>query len=502
MNVIFICIDSLNRHFLQAYGQPIELAVAAPNLERFAAKAAVFDTHYAGSLPCMPARREYFAGIQEFLWRPWGPMEPFDVSLALAARRAGAITQLVTDHYHYFQYGSHGYFNDYHGFEFIRGHEYDAWRTQPIEPDPILLRQIGSPDPQQLHFMNRAVYARNVAEFQAEEEFFAPKVFRQTADWLTHNHQYDKWLLVVDSFDVHEPFHLPEPYASLYTDENPRDPALINWPYYGRIDQGQSKLSDRQVAFVRSQFAGKVTMVDRWLGQVLDKLDALNLWQKTMVIITADHGHYLGDHGWMGKPNAPMYNTLTHIPLFIWHPHSPLQGRRIPALTSAVDLYATILNALEAEVPAFVHSRSLVPLLLGQTTQHRDWAIYGYWGSTVNVTNGRYTYLHPCREDRPADCYSTMFMNPHGWFQPIKRPKEAQAGQFLPYTEFPVWRYQAMSYTRHTEPMLFDVQADPAQMADLAAEETAVTADMRHLLHEALQHLQAPESQFARLGLE
>ena len=214
-----------------------------------------------------------------------------------------------------------------------------------------------------------------------------------------------------------------------------------------------------------------------------------------------DHGHFLGDHGWMGKPNAPMYNTLTHIPLLIWHPHSPMMGQRIPALTSAVDLYATMLNALEAEVPAHVHSHSLMPLLMGQTTQHRDWAIYGYWGSTVNVTDGRYTYLHPCRDDLPADCYSTMFINPHGWFQPIKAPKEVQAGQFLPYTEFPVWRYQAISYNRHSRPMLFDVQADPGQVKDLVEAETAVAADMRHLLYESLKHLQAPENQFARLGL-
>src|SRR5699024_7612288 len=71
MNVIFISIDSLSKHFLKAYGQPIELDVQTPNIDRFAEKALVFDNHYAGSLPCMPARREFFSGTQEFLWRPW-----------------------------------------------------------------------------------------------------------------------------------------------------------------------------------------------------------------------------------------------------------------------------------------------------------------------------------------------------------------------------------------------------------------------------------------------
>lgn len=502
MNVIFVSIDSLSRHFLKAYGQGIEFAVQTPNLDRFAEKATVFETHYAGSLPCMPARREYFAGVQEFLWRPWGPMEPFDVPLALGARQAETVTQLVTDHYHFFQHGSHGYYEDYHGFEFIRGHEFDAWQTAPRDPDTALLEQIKADDPYGLRFMNRAAYARNVAAFTSEEQFFAPQVFTKAAQWLQDNDNWLKWMLVVDSFDVHEPFHCPEPYASMYTDEDPRDPTLTNWPYYGRIDNGQSELSERQVAFVRAQFAGKITMVDRYFGKLLDKLDALQLWDNTMVVVTADHGHFLGEHGWMGKPNAPLYNVLAHTPLFIWHPHSPHRGGRISALTAAVDLYATMLEAADATVPTHVHSRSLLPLLMDETRQHREWALYGYWGSTLNVTDGRYTYMHPCRDDVPVYCYSTQMMNPHGWFTPPQVQADAEAGCFLPYTESPVWRYPAKSYTRHAEPLLFDVQQDPAQEHNLAGQNSPEEPRMRALLVEALQQLQAPDEQYRRLNLE
>ncbi len=502
MNLIFISIDSLNRHFLDVYEQRSEFRIEAPNFLRFAQKAAVFDCHYAGSLPCMPARREYFAGVQEFLWRPWGPMEPFDMSLAQAARKAGCITQLVTDHFHYFQHGSNGYYQDYHGFEFIRGHEYDAWKTAPVDPDPILLRQIKADLPRDPQFINRAVYARNVAGFHSEEDFFGPKVFSATAEWLEHNHRHEKWALVVDSFDIHEPFHCPEPYASMYTDENPRDPELVNWPYYGRIDQGQSQLTERQVAFVRAQYAGKLTMIDRWFGRVLDKLDQLKLWDNTMVIVTTDHGHYLGEHGWMGKPNAPLYNVLASTPLLIWHPHSSKMGSRISALTSAVDLYATMLEAIGAQTPANTHSRSLMPLLRGETDSHREWALYGYWGSTVNVTDGRYTYLHPCRTDVMAYTYSTMMINPHRWFLPPQSQDEAEAGRFLPYTDSPVWRYPAMSYTRHDQPMLFDVRNDPKQTEDLAGQANQDEARLRELLGEALRQLQAPAEQFHRLDLD
>lgn len=503
MNVVFITIDSLNRHFLKTYGQITEFEVETPNLDRFAQKAAVFENHYAGSLPCMPARREYFAGIQEFLWRPWGPMEPFDTPVALAARNAGIVTQLTTDHYHYFQHGSGGYYEDYQGFEFVRGHEMDAWKTSPKEPNETLLQQIKAYDPQWVGFHYQAQYARNAACLQKEEDFFAPRVFSSVANWLEENRDWEQWLLVVDSFDVHEPFHVPEPYASMYTDEDPTDPELINWPYYGRIDEGQSQLTDRQVAFVRAQYAGKLTMTDYWFGKVLDKLDDLDMWDNTVVIVTSDHGHYLGDHGWMGKPfEAPLYNVLANTPLFVWYPDGPRNGERISALTSAVDLYATMLESMGVEVDEGVHSRSLMPLLKGDADNHREWALYGYWGSTANVTDGRYTYFHPCSTAVDAYCYSTVMMNPHGWFVPPKPRHDAQGGKFLPYADSPVWRYPDKSYTRHEAPLLFDVGRDPHQKENLAGRGLEEESRMRDLLVEALSQLKAPEEQYQRLGLE
>ncbi|MEJ7761615.1 MAG: sulfatase-like hydrolase/transferase [Thermomicrobiales bacterium] len=507
MNVIFISIDSLSRHFLKVYGQPIEIDVQTPNLDRFAERALVFDTHYAGSLPCMPARREFFAGIQEFLWRPWGPMEPFDTPLARAARGAGAVSQLVTDHYHYFQHGSHGYYEDYNGFEFIRGHESDAWKTTPRDPDPNFLRQLRADGANGVgDYMSRAAYARNVASFNIEDEtdFFPAKVFSRAADWLRNNQDHSKWFLAIDSFDVHEPFHCPEPYASMYTDEDPRDPDLVVWPVYGRVDEGKSQLTPRQIAFVRSQFAGKITMVDRWLGEVLDTMDRLDLWQDTMVVVTTDHGHYLGEHGWMGKPTAPFYNVLAHTPLLIWHPDNPRAGGRTAALTSAVDIYSTVLDALEAPVPHNVHSQSLMPVLRGDREHHRDWAVYGYWGSSINVTDGRYTYFHPCQAGTPANAHSTMMimMDPWDWFRPVEPQLTAEAGRFLPYTDIPVWRYSSASQSRHDVPMLFDVQNDPGQIHNLAVEQPGITSDMRDLLVAALRQLGAPEDQYRRLSLD
>jgi arylsulfatase A-like enzyme len=505
-NVLFVSVDSLRRDHLGAYADEpttLDRAVETPNLDRFAERAAVFDTHYAGSLPCMPARREWLTGVQEFLWRPWGPIEPFDDPIPQVCRREGVLSQLITDHYHYFEHGSHGYTEDFNGMEFVRGHETDQWQTTPKVPPERHVAQANAPaqDPTGVGYSNRATYARNVADFDEldERDFFAPRVFARTSEWLRANRDWERWFCYVDSFDVHEPFHCPEPYASMYTDENPTDPELTYWPFYGRTGEGQGGLSERELDFVQAQFAGKTTMVDRWFGRVLDALDREGLWDETMVVVTSDHGHYLGDHGWVGKPGAPLYDVLAHTPLLVHHPDG--RSDRVGALTSAVDLYATVLEALGAPVSDRVHSRSLLPLVEGRRDDHRDWALYGYWGSSVNVTDGRYTYFHPTDPDAPAACFSTEMMNPHRWFQPPTPQEDAEPAQ-LPYADAPVWRYEALSGDRHSDPMLFDTRADPGQETDLAGDGRDDEARMRDLLSGALDELDAPESVPARLGLD
>ena len=103
-------------------------------------------------------------------------------------------------------------------------------------------------------------------------------------------------------------------------------------------------------------------MVDRWLGRVMDALDRGRLWDDTFVVVTTDHGFFLGEHGWIGKPAAPLYNVLAKTPLFIWDPSGKCNGNRVTALTQAIDIHATILEAMGIENRS-PHSRSLLRLL-------------------------------------------------------------------------------------------------------------------------------------------
>ena len=107
MKTIFILLDSLNRHYLPAYGASW---VKTPNIDRLASRGVVFDNHYCCSMPCMPARRDLFTGRACFLETPWSPIQPWDDCLQPELRRQkGTYSHLITDHFHYFHSGGEGY---------------------------------------------------------------------------------------------------------------------------------------------------------------------------------------------------------------------------------------------------------------------------------------------------------------------------------------------------------------------------------------------------------
>ena len=131
MKAVMILFDSLNRNFLPPYGCDW---VHAPNFKRLYQHSVAFDCCYAGSLPCMPARRELHTGRYNFLHNAWGPLEPFDDSVPEMLSKAGIHTHLVSDHDHYWEDGGATYHNRYSTWENVRGQEGDHWKAN-LDPN-------------------------------------------------------------------------------------------------------------------------------------------------------------------------------------------------------------------------------------------------------------------------------------------------------------------------------------------------------------------------------
>lgn len=489
MNVVLILIDSLNRGDLPAYGGD---AVETPSLDRLAARAWRFDNDFVGSLPCMPARRELFAGFKELLWRPWGPLERFDARLPRLLEREGYATAIVTDHYHYWEEPANGYLQSFQQTETIRGHEHDNWRG-PVpagEPLPAWVENVERWRPG----AGRRYYA-NVRDFETEADFFPARTMSAAARRLEALHG-QPFFLQIESFDVHEPFHVPEPYRSAFGDASGYDRYTV-WPPYQdpqALRRFMAATTPEELAFVRSQYLAKLALVDRWLGVVLDTLDRLDLWRDTAVLLTSDHGHDLGERGVFGK-QYPHWDSHAQIPLLLWHPERAAGGS-IGALTSTVDLFSTIAELAEATVDA-PHGRSLLPLLDGGDGPEA--VLYGTFGEGVCCTDGAWTLFKSPTGDAPLYAYSSLLYE-----SLVVENVAAPTGQgrFLPGVELPQWQVPVTQEPLSGEDFLFDRAADPGQTRNLWESEPAVRERLLGLLRSLIEGEGAPAEQLRRLGLQ
>lgn len=502
MNVVLVLMDSVNRHQLDPYGGPRGVT---PNLERFASRAVRFDNHFVGSLPCMPARREIFTGRKEFLWRPWGHLEPFDTVLPTVARDAGFKTMMVTDHYHYWEENANGYMESFQGLEMIRGYENDNWNVDPVATLPVWAEVINRYRP---GWGTR--YYRNVRDFTSEEDFFSAKVFRGGADWLGRNYGHEPFFLQVEAFGAHEPFHLPEPYRSMWT-RNPQ--ATYNfWPPYqdpAAMARFFAETTPDELDFIRGQYLGKLTMLDNWFGKFLDQMDTLDAWRDTMVIVTTDHGHDLGERQAFGK-QFPHYDSHANIPLLIWHPElaPALRGQAVDALTSTVDLNPTMVEALGVKGYQAPHGRSLWPVLTGAQRGLREAVLYGTYGQGACATDGQTTLLQGFDNARhPLHLYSTRMPG---------IPREAaerrcfadgiEIGLFIPGVDVPVWKlpWRTHSFTggRSAAPSVLYRRSDPMfQEVNRYDSDPALRDRAQALLRELMETEGTPPEQYVRLGL-
>ena len=496
-NVVLILLDSLNRHMLGCYGG---WEFATPNIDRLAERSVRFNRHYVGSLPCMPARHDILCGALDFLWRPWGSVEIWEDAITARLREAGVASQLISDHPHLFETGGENYHVDFTAWDYQRGHEGDAWKTRPD------LSWAGAPKFGRGHMP----YDDSRGWFRGEADFPGPRTLAAGARWLEENAGvHDRFFLMIDEFDPHEPFDTPEPYASMY-DPDWEGPHLI-WPPYlvGAVEKGI--LTERQGRQVRASYGGKLTMIDAWLGRMLDAMDEKGLWDDTLVILCTDHGHYLGEKDVWGKPGAPLYEPISHIPLLM---AVPGQGPGdIDALTTSVDLFATLEDVFR--LPAArqrTHGVTLLPLISGEATDVRDHVLAGVWGREVHLIEKDRKYVRaPAGANAPLAVYSnrwsTMPTHVIPRYQALPLPDDRAVLDRMPGSGVPVLRQiweagDAVPFwaaTRFRGCQLYDLAEDPGEEINLAggAEEAAAAAR----LAAALRAIESPEVQFRRLSL-
>jgi hypothetical protein len=261
---------------------------------------------------------------------------------------------------------------------------------------------------------------------------------------------------------------------------------------------------------LRANYLALVRMCDDYLGRLLDYFDAHDLWRDTALIVSTDHGLLLGEHEYWGKNRPPFFNEVTHTPLFIHDPRQPgADGQRRSALVQTTDLMPTILDLFGAPIPAEVRGRSLLPTLAGDRPV-RQACIYGQFGGSVNVTDGRYTYFrYPEGADEQLFHYTLMPVHMRSFFEPIELANATLFGPFdftkgCQVLKLPVVaEAKANMVSRYplldAETVLYDLDADPGQIAPRRIAD--IEERMIALMIGEMKAHDAPAELYRRLGL-
>lgn len=490
MRTIQVMFDTLTRKFLPNYGCGW---VQMPNFERLSRHCIRFDNFYAGSMPCMPARRELHTGKYNFLHRSWGPLEPFDRSVFETLRANGVYTHLCTDHSHYWEDGGATYHNRYDTWEGFRGQEGDRYVAHDIKvPLPA------GRNPLNKTGISTDQHYRNRLRQQTEEEMSGTKTFAAGLDFLAEHADRDNWFLQIECFDPHEPFYVPQKYRELY---GLPEEETLNWPRYGMVPTGDYREDLKNAA---REYAALMTMCDVHLGRLLDFLDEHDMWKDTALIVNTDHGFLLGEHDFLGKNFSPLYDELAHLPFFL---HLPGQGGgSCDALAATVDIAPTLLALFgcSPEPMGEMDGTSLLPALEGKAIH--DTVLFGVHGSYTCCTDGHTVYMkaNAAPENGPLYEYTMMPTNMRGYF----RAEQLAAAELVPggrYTNgLPCLRMPLKSFYKAQSfgDRLYDLDRDPEQLHDLAAEDGALTARWKTNLTGALRRAGAPEEEYLRLGLQ
>ncbi len=256
------------------------------------------------------------------------------------------------------------------------------------------------------------------------------------------------WCAHVSYIKPHWPYIVPAPYHNMYGANQVmaavRDESEKNDPHpvYGAYMQNKIANAFQQEEVrqkVIPAYMGLIKQCDDQLGRLLDHLESTNRMQDTMIVLTSDHGDYLGDH-WLGEKDL-FHDPSVKIPLIVYDPRSEADGTRgttCDALVESIDLAPTFIDTTSSKIPDHIlEGKSLLPFLHGKASDERQYVIseYDYSATPQCVKLG----LEP-RDAR-------LFMVFDG-------------------------RYKMVHAEGGFRPMLFDLEKDPNEFTDLGTSES------------------------------
>lgn len=381
---------------LGCYGDEV---ASTPNLDRLAREGAVFDNCYVQNPLCCPSRYSMLTGryphchgVRANWYAPKEGERSFGHQLSRGGYNTAAIGKMhLTPWY------------DNFGFDGRIIAEAKFHIECPDDYEKFL--QAHGTSRKEVYDFTRSTYLNQCTAITSklpQEQHIDTFVGRSVCEYLEHASEP---FCVIGSFlSPHNPYDPPEPYDSLFIDtelpkanrtegeveRKPREAydyinkRLSHWPT--RTDQ----FSEEQIHRIKANYYSLNTLVDDWIGKILETLEKQGLDENTIIIYTSDHGDLLGDHGLIFK--QVFYEQSVKVPLIV---HAPkwIKPQRRNDLVELIDLYNTICDIGGVWEGEGTQGKSLMPLLRGERSYHREAAFSeNYFGKMVRHENYKMVY--------------------------------------------------------------------------------------------------------------
>ena len=471
-NVLLIVADQWRGDTLGCVGHQ---HVKTPNLDALAARGVTFTRHYAQCCPCGPARASLLTGtymMTHRVVRNGVPLNSRLQTLPRLARTAGYEPTLIgyttttpdprdtpaSDP----RFDVPGHimegWSELGSFApekrpyltWLAANGYDVPKDKPTEIWSPQEEETAQPGRGPTHAPSR------IHKDHSDTAWFADKALQ----FLSLPHERP-WLMHLGFYRPHPPFIAPEPYHSMY------DAAAMDAPIRARsaADQADqhpllsyvlatkkkssffnhgtglaSEITEDEARQIRATYYGLISEVDDQIGRVIAKLEENGQIDNTLIVFTSDHGEQLGDHYMFGKQGY--FDPSYHVPLIIVDPRETAnasRGAKIDRFTESVDILPTLLEWMQMPVPRQCDGLSLMPFLRGDSDER--------WRKHVH-------YEYDFREIRSSAAQSFLGLELDECMLAVIQDEKCK------YVHF----------AGGLPPLFFDLENDPAQLRDLAAD--------------------------------
>jgi arylsulfatase A-like enzyme len=487
--VLVILIDQLRADCVEG---ALAAHVDLPNIAAFRGDAVTFTRHFSVSNPCGPSRACILTGMYAMNHRSvrnGTPLADHLPNIAREMRKSGydpllfgyTDTSLDPRRHHPNDPKISHYEEVLPGFR-----EITEMHMEESYPWRASLKAKGYELPDFADFYNpvasapdRPARPDDPAFYRAEDSDTA----FLTDEFLRHMsvRQHQDWFALLTYIRPHPPLVAPVPYNRMYAGNDlplptrrpsPGQEAAVHPFLTGALlkpcmenivsgcDGQVDSRNDTDVQMLRAIYLGLATEVDAHIGRIMAFLKDSGQYDDTLIILSADHGEMLGDHHMWGKQT--IYDAAYRIPLIIRDPQNPAQhGTTVAAFTETVDLTPTVLDLTGRAAPAGMDGRSLRPFLEGRAPEH--------WRDCVHLE------LDFGEPDKSSVCQEATGATLREANLAILREE----------------RFKLVHFNGGLPPLLFDLEADPNEMHDLAddpAHATALLRLTRKLLSHRMRH--------------